>query len=181
MSGRQLMQEAVAVARDSGFPVLANLMLEKLDNPLEALPDKLAFAYRRKDHAQIYALADAHATHLEAAFYAGLSAIDQGEAARFARYEPILQTDPARLLQLFEADILAGSQLLSTDSLDVLEKAVRQEGAASGQLERYERAALIRQRGQATAAPEVPDFADISDLLAANRRGLGALSERTGL
>lgn len=179
-SGRKLMQDAVSVARDNGFHILAGLLLEKLDNQIEALPDQIEYAYRRQDYAKVYAMAEAHADRLDLLHFAALSAIDEADKARLGTYEIALRADPERLIDVMEADVLSGQWLLSEDSISALKVSFADEQASAALSQRFERALLIRERGQAAEAPRVPDFADVSDLLAANKAGLGAISEGTG-
>ena len=172
-SGRKLMQEAITVARENGFEVLSNLLLEKLDQRKEARPALAHQAYRRQDYATVYSLAEAQSASAELAYYAGLSAIAQGDAGRLQRYEGQLLSAPEHLIGLIEADVLAETWLVSDAAYLAVAGALAEAPPETADVRRFQRVSLIKDQRRISQSPNAPDYADISRMLETNRSRTG--------
>lgn len=110
---KALYQGATDAAVRLGFGTLGDALAAKAEGAT-GLPDQRALlAYRQKDYAAVYALAERHPQDQRVQLVAAKAAIDRAETTRLATYEARLKPDPETLLTLIEHDAAAARWMLS--------------------------------------------------------------------
>lgn len=105
-----LYETSVGFANDQGYLSLANEMGRRygVDNALLAAD----LAYRGKDKATLYSLAERHLDNAQILLWAALTAIEHNDASRIQTLQSHLSLNAETVVPLIEADALSGNWIV---------------------------------------------------------------------
>lgn len=110
---KDLLESATNVAVRLGFGTLGEALAAKSQGAAGLADQRALLAYRQKDYATVYQLAERFPQDQGVQRIAVKAAIDRADAARLGTFERRLQLDPDTLLTLIEHDAAGGRWMLS--------------------------------------------------------------------
>ncbi|HAY06107.1 MAG TPA: hypothetical protein PKV67_03015 [Hyphomonas sp.] len=132
-----LYESATNAAIRLGFGTLAEALAAKSEGVAGLADQRALLAYRQKEYAAVFELAERHPQDQGVQLIAAKAAIDRAEAARIATYEKRLKLDPDTLLTLIEHDAAGARWMLS-------ESTYRSARALTGEAQKVRVARVMR-------------------------------------
>ena len=141
-------KQAADSAQLLGYPQLSGALLATADSASAPVASGASLAFRKKDYATLFAIADAAADQIDVQMLAARAAIRQNDAARLRAIERRIKMTPERAFVLISEDAIAGHWIVSQG---VYAMAAQQKEPAA--LQRAEQ--IIRLKNPALQPPAV--------------------------